>query len=169
MPKILFPLFAALCVNFLHANNAFVEAGKAFGVDSRILWAIAYKESRHTPHIVSKANKNGTYDIGIMQINSSHLAWLKNYGINQKTLLENPRINIFTGAMILRRCFDTHGANQNGITCYNGRISGNPYGKEVLQILASAEKQHKQKTAKQRVRNYFIKEKQMPFIRVIND
>ena len=164
MPKILFPLFAALCVNFLHANNAFVEAGKAFGVDSRILWAIAYKESRHTPHIVSKANKNGTYDIGIMQINSSHLTWLKNYGINQKTLLENPRINIFTGAMILRRCFDTHGANQNGITCYNGRISGNPYGKEVLQILANEQRKYKTKLIKRHIRDAILGERNAPLV-----
>ena len=167
MPKfIIFPLFLCLALSS-NASNDFVDASKAYKLDARILWAIAYKESRHTPHIISKSNKNGSYDIGIMQINSSHLAWLKNHGISLKDLLENPRINIYTGALILRKCFDLHGANERGISCYNGRISNNPYGREVLAIVNNFNKNYKKDRAKQRARNYFKAEKEKPFIRTI--
>ena len=184
MPKLILPLFLCLALSSLNANNAFVEAGKAFKLDPRILWAIAYKESRFSPHIISKPNKNGTYDIGIMQINSSHLVWLnKEFGISEKDLKENPRINIYIGALILRKCFDKHGAplntfntattktNErayiNAISCYNGRIANNPYGKEVLGIVAKAEKQNNKAFAKARAKNYFKAEKQRLFVRVM--
>nr|WP_306810786.1 lytic transglycosylase domain-containing protein [Campylobacter helveticus] len=58
--------------------NYYAEAGRRFGIDPQLLWTIAYKESRLNPSIISKKNKNGSYDIGIMQINSVHLPRLKN-------------------------------------------------------------------------------------------
>ena len=199
MPKLTLPLFLCLALSYLNASNAFVEAGKAFKLDPRLLWAIAYKESRHTPHIVSKPNKNGSYDIGIMQINSSHLVWLnKEFGISETDLKENPRINIYIGALILRKCFDKHkaplysalntaterayisvsykntrAAHQNStklanaISCYNGQITNNPYGKEVLDILAKAHKQNSKALAKARARNYFKAERQKEFVKVV--
>lgn len=126
----------------LVADSYYTQAGNHFGLDPQLLWAIAYKESRHTPHIISKPNKNGSYDIGIMQINSSHLPRLeKQYGISEEDLL-NPQINIFVGAEILKMCFDKHSDTQNSITCYNGRIKNNPYGKQVLKILTDARKKY---------------------------
>ena len=126
----------------LKAGNYYVQAGEYFGVNPQILWAIAQKETRHNPKLISKPNKNGTYDIGIMQINSAHLPRLKKeYNITKKDLL-NPKINIFVGAEILKKCFDKHGVSQNGITCYNGRIKNNPYGKEVLEILSKEQNKY---------------------------
>ena len=168
MPKFTLPLFLCLALSFLNASNDFVEAGKAFKLDPRLLWAIAYKESRHSPHIISKTNKNGSYDIGIMQINSSHLTWLKrDYGINEQDLLNNPRTNIYVGAMILRQCFNKYKTTQTAITCYNGKITNNPYGKEVLQIVAKAEQKNRKQLAKKRAKNYFKAEKQKEFIKVV--
>ena len=41
--------------------------------------------------------------------------------------------------MILKRCLDKHKGNlTNGVTCYNGRIKDNPYGKKVLEELSLA-------------------------------
>ncbi|MCR2039391.1 lytic transglycosylase domain-containing protein [Campylobacter helveticus] len=118
--------------------NYYIEAGKRFGIDPQLLWTIAYKESRLNPNIISKKNKNGSYDIGIMQINSIHLPRLKKqYGISKEDLL-NPKINIFIGAEILKMCFNKHGLNEKAITCYNGRIKNNNYGKEVLSLLKEA-------------------------------
>lgn len=137
-----FCIFSFLFPALLTAESYYTQAGSYFGLDPQLLWAIAYKESRHSPYIISQRNKNGTYDIGIMQINSSHLPRLKNqYGISEKDLL-NPQINIFIGAEILKMCFDKHGDTQNGITCYNGRIKNNPYGKQVLKILIDARKKY---------------------------
>lgn len=142
MKILIFFLFLFANFTLLKAESYYIEAGKHFGIDPQILWAIAYKESRFNPNAISKANKNGSYDIGIMQINSTHLPRLKErYNISQKDLL-HPKINIFIGAEILKMCFDKHGITQNGITCYNGRIKNNPYGQEVLKILADAKKKY---------------------------
>lgn len=93
------------------------------------------------------------------------------------------RINIYVGALILRKCFDKHGtplnafntattktnecAYINAISCYNGRIANNPYGKEVLGIVAKAEKHNNKRLAKARARNYFKAERQKLFVRVM--
>lgn len=136
-------VFGFLCLSFAKAENYYIQAGKHFEINPQILWAIAYKETRLNPKLISKTNKNGTYDIGIMQINSIHLPRLKKeYNISEKDLLK-PKLNIFVGAEILRKCFDKHGTNQKGITCYNGRIKDNPYGSEVLEILAKEQNRHK--------------------------
>ncbi|TQR53184.1 lytic transglycosylase domain-containing protein [Campylobacter troglodytis] len=164
----LFPLFLAFCINVLNAND-FIDASKAFKLDARILWAIAYKESRHTSNIISKPNKNGTYDIGIMQINSMHLKRLeKEYGISQKDLLQKPRVNIFVGAMILRKCFDLYGVTEKGITCYNGLKQGNPYGKDILKIIENKDKEHRKKQINKSLNTYFLLEQKQDFIKVIN-
>jgi len=57
-----------------------------------------------------------SFDIGIMQINSSHTKSL----FMQKLLLKNPFYNIYIGSKILRECFDRskYDAYQT-ISCYN--------------------------------------------------
>ncbi|WP_144581952.1 lytic transglycosylase domain-containing protein [Campylobacter coli] len=138
MKKIFF-LTALLFTNCLFAQkNYFIQAGEIFEINPQLLWVIAYKESRLTPDIISKPNKNGTYDIGIMQINSIHLPRLKKqYNISESDLLR-PKINIFVGAEILKMCLDKHGLNEKGITCYNGKVVNNPYGREVIELLKKA-------------------------------
>ena len=68
---------------------------------------------------------------------------------------------------------DTRAAHQNStklanaISCYNGQITNNPYGKEVLDILAKAHKQNSKQLAKARARNYFKAERQKEFVKVV--
>ncbi|KIM06059.1 MAG: twitching motility protein PilT [Sulfurovum sp. AS07-7] len=129
---------------FLLADvNYYEEAGEYFGIDPRLLWSIAKIESNHNPHAIN-VNKNGTEDIGIMQINTVHLPSLAKYGILKDDLL-NPRINIFVGAWVLQGCFKKHGFTKNAVTCYNGRIKNNPYGDKVLSAFCEAEEQEKMK------------------------
>ena len=95
------------------------------------------------PNALNQNNKNGSYDIGIMQINSIHLneLWTK-YGISEDDLY-NPRLNIHIGAKILKDCLNKHNNNLiNGITCYNGRIENNPYGERVLDNLMQARRKY---------------------------
>lgn len=158
-------LFIIFAISLNASNNAFIKAGQAYKINPKLLWAIAYKESRFNTLAINKANKNKTYDIGIMQINSSHLKWLKrDYGISEKDLFTKPKINIYVGALILRKCFDKHGANINGLTCYNGRIKDNPYGKDVLAILEKQEK----KILKQRIAKTLLTRNEKDFVRVLN-
>lgn len=46
-------------------------------------------------------NKNGTYDLGVMQINTSWLPKLEKHGINKTTLQHDGCINVMVGAWIL--------------------------------------------------------------------
>lgn len=142
MIKIKTLFFLLLSLNCV-AENYFVEAGKKYGIDPQLLWAIAKTESQLNPNALNQNNKNGSYDIGIMQINSIHLneLWTK-YGISEDDLY-NPRLNIHIGAKILKDCLNKHNNNLiNGITCYNGRIENNPYGERVLDNLMQARRKY---------------------------
>jgi soluble lytic murein transglycosylase-like protein len=123
-------------------KNYFVEAGNYYNVAPWLLWAVGKVESGHNPYAVNK-NKNGTYDIGIMQINSIHLSRLSKYGITKQKLFDS-RTNIYAGAMILRECIDKYGNNWNAVNCYNGMSKENrvyfTYAKKVHNALINGYK-----------------------------
>lgn len=48
-------------------------------------------------------NKNGSYDMGLMQINSIHLAELSKFGITRDMLVNNECLNIFIGTYYIQR------------------------------------------------------------------
>lgn len=95
----------------------FEEAGKIYDISPKLLKSIAKTESNFKTDAVNK-NANGTYDIGIMQINS---AWIKTLGLNENELISDPCYNIMTGAKILRQCIDIHGYTWNAVGCYNAK------------------------------------------------
>ncbi len=64
-------------------------------------------------------NDNGTKDYGLMQINSSHLNWLKKQGIDEDMLLSDPCVSILTGAYILRDMFNIYGYGWEAVGAYN--------------------------------------------------
>jgi len=119
----------------MSAHDLFTEYGTLFGVPPNLLWAIAKVESNFNPNSVAK-NKNGTKDIGLMQINTVHLDRLKrDYGIDAN-LLFDVRINIAVGAQILSKCIRKHGYTEKGINCYNGKTVNNPYAKKVMHAMS---------------------------------
>jgi soluble lytic murein transglycosylase-like protein len=95
----------------------FEDAGRYYGVSPHLLWAIAKVESNFNPRAINR-NKNGTYDIGLMQINSSWFPYLKKHGIDPSLLWE-PCYNAYVGAMVLRHCIDTYGYSWRAVDCYN--------------------------------------------------
>lgn len=99
-------------------DDCFRRAGARFSLDSKLLKAIAVTESNLNAHAVSKPNANGTVDIGVMQINSSWLPKLAQYGI-QKEHLFNPCLNIHVGAWILASNVSLHGATWRSVGLYN--------------------------------------------------
>lgn len=64
-------------------------------------------------------NKNNTYDIGLMQINTIWLPQLRKYGISKADLFD-PCTNIHVGAWILSGLIQRHGLNWDAIGRYNG-------------------------------------------------
>lgn len=93
-------------------------AAKYHGLDPWLLYAVAYVESTHNPSIVSKPNRNGTYDIGLMQINSVHLPVLRKYGISESTL-KNACASTYVGAWIMAKNIRKYGYTWKAIAAYN--------------------------------------------------
>jgi soluble lytic murein transglycosylase-like protein len=93
----------------------FDEAASDMGLNPALLRSIAKVESNNNPAVVHR-NSDGTYDLGMMQINST---WLRPMGLDRKELLENPCYNVTTGARILKKCIDRHGYNWDAVGCYN--------------------------------------------------
>lgn len=95
------------------------EAADRYNVPVDLLYAIARVETGARYNLVSPKNKNGSYDIGLMQINSSHLPRLARLGITKKDLLEKPCVNLHVGAWILSEAIARHGYTWVAIGAYN--------------------------------------------------
>lgn len=67
-------------------------------------------------------NKNGSLDLGMMQINTIWLGSLGRYGITSQQLMDGCT-SVYVGAWILSKNFRTYGNTWRAIGAYN---SGNP-------------------------------------------
>jgi soluble lytic murein transglycosylase-like protein len=96
------------------------EAAKIYGVDPWLLYGIAKVESSLDPHALnlSHLQRTGSYDIGLMQINSRNLPSLAVAGIAPEHLWD-ACTSIHVGARILREKIDRHGDNWEAVGAYN--------------------------------------------------
>lgn len=85
-----------------------------------LLFAIAKTESGLKPLVKSKPNADGSYDIGLMQINSSWLPKLSRYGITEASLYDSC-INLDVGAWILAENMGRLGNTWNAVGAYNAK------------------------------------------------
>lgn len=99
------------------ANACWEEAAARYGVNAHILYAIAKTESSLNPRAINR-NKNGSYDIGLMQINSSWFPTLRKYGVEEQHLLE-PCVSIHVGAWILAQNIQRLGNSWDAVGAYN--------------------------------------------------
>lgn len=109
---------AALIAVSLPASACWEEAGRKYGINPYLLYAIAKTESGLNPKAINRANKNGTYDIGLMQINSTWLPTLRKYGISEEQLYQ-PCVSIEVGAWILAHNIRRLGHSWNAVGAYN--------------------------------------------------
>ena len=98
----------------------FEEAGKIYNLPPVLLMSIAKQESNFKPNAVN-VNKNGSYDYGLMQINSS---WAPKLGKERWAELADPCTNVKVGAWILRQCINDYGYGWKAVGCYNSRTPG---------------------------------------------
>lgn len=118
MMKKLILLFPLLTTVFPTFADCWKEAGTRYGIEPELLQAIAIVESGLTPSAINK-NRNGTHDVGLMQINSSHLSTLKKFNITRQGLINDPCQNVMTGAWILAGNFRHYGYSWEAVGAYN--------------------------------------------------
>lgn len=101
------------------ASCTWEMVGIKHNVNPSLLYAIAKTESGLNPNAINK-NSNGSYDIGLMQINSSWLPTLARYGVYRESLFD-PCISLDVGAWILSENIRKMGNNWTAIGAYNAR------------------------------------------------
>ncbi|HEX3141058.1 MAG TPA: lytic transglycosylase domain-containing protein [Rhizobacter sp.] len=102
----------------LPAHACWEQAAQKYGVSVHLLHAIAKTESSLNPAAVNRGNANGSYDVGLMQINSSWLPRLRQYGIEEKDLYQ-PCVSIDVGAWILAHNIRQFGNTWAAVGAYN--------------------------------------------------
>jgi soluble lytic murein transglycosylase-like protein len=113
-------LLSVLAVSFAATDShafCFAEAANRLQVDANLLMAIAKVESNLSPNAIN-TNKNGSIDVGLMQINSQHFKSLEKFNITEGALME-PCVNVHVGAWILARTIKEHGATWRAVGAYN--------------------------------------------------
>ena len=108
------------------AGPCFEQAAQRYSVPANLLKAIALQESSGRPHAVNR-NANGSYDLGLMQINSGWLPTLKRHGISEQHLFD-PCVSTLVGAWILSGNFARLGYNTQGLGAYN---AVSPHKREI--------------------------------------
>ncbi|MFC5474045.1 lytic transglycosylase domain-containing protein [Paraherbaspirillum soli] len=114
-------LAVALWLQAAHAVACWRQAATSYGVNPDLLYAIAKTESSLNPRAINR-NKDGSYDIGLMQINSRWFPQLEKYGVDREQLYD-PCVSIQVGAWILAQNMRRLGNSWNAVGAYN---SGNP-------------------------------------------
>lgn len=94
------------------------EAGRLYGIQPALLYAIAQQESGLNPAAINH-NRNGSRDIGIMQVNSYHLPRLARQRITEKSMLSDSCQSIKVGAGILSDFIRRYGHSWEAVGAYN--------------------------------------------------
>jgi len=105
-------------------SDCWDHAERSFGIEARLLNAIAQVESGMNPVAVGK-NRNGTYDYGLMQINSIHLPSLRKLGIDAEVLKQDPCTSVLVGASILADMMKIYGYSWEAVGAYNAGTAKN--------------------------------------------
>ena len=101
--------------------NCWDKAASYYHVDPYLLYAIANVESGMNPNAIG-LNHDGTRDVGLMQINSSHFSDLERKGINEYRLITEPCTSIMVGASILSGMIKIYGYNWEAFGAYNAGL-----------------------------------------------
>ena len=109
------------------------EVATRYDLEPEMLQAIAAVESGSRAQAMNHTNRNGTRDIGLMQINSIHLPRLLKQGITEERLLNEPCLSVEVGASILAEFIQRFGYNWTAVGSYNVGPGAGPQ-REALRL-----------------------------------
>lgn len=130
-----FPLVALLASGMnisVSVADCFSSAGQWYSIDPDYLRAIAWQESRYNPKAINyNRDKNGkktSADYGVMQINDATVNGFRHEypSLTKGKLLSDPCLNIYVGAMVLRRNFNQYGTGWLAVGMYNAGVKNRP-------------------------------------------
>ncbi|MDY7548524.1 transglycosylase SLT domain-containing protein [Glaciimonas sp. Gout2] len=98
------------------------EAGARYNIDPILLQAMAHVESGMNA-AARNYNNDGSYDVGLMQINKLHFPRLATFGITEKRLIAEPCTSVMVGAWILAEFVQRVGYNWTAVGAYNAGTS----------------------------------------------
>jgi soluble lytic murein transglycosylase-like protein len=116
-----FLLGALVCVETVWAD-CLDDAARFHRVNVVLVRAIAQQESGMRANAIN-TNKDGSEDIGLMQVNSSWLPKLRRYGITRESLF-NGCVNAYVGTWILASNIKQFGPTWKAVGAYNA-VSAN--------------------------------------------
>ncbi|WP_047249731.1 type III secretion system invasion protein IagB [Chromobacterium subtsugae] len=111
---------ALLCALPAHAD-CWEQAGRMFNIEPDLLYAIAEQESGLRPDAAGR-NRDGSRDLGLMQINSLHLPRLRQLGVDEKRLLGDACLSVIVGASILSDMMKRYGYSWEAVGAYNAGV-----------------------------------------------
>jgi soluble lytic murein transglycosylase-like protein len=122
-------------------DECFIEAGRQYNISPDLLKAIAKVESNFKADAINK-NSNGSFDYGIMQINSS---WYRKLGHDLWISLGDPCTNIKTGAWILKDNINRVGYTWDAVGYYNAssKSKRNAYAWKIYDAIQKVSHQSK--------------------------
>jgi soluble lytic murein transglycosylase-like protein len=103
----------------VYANACWQDAAEQYEVNPYLLFAIAKTESNLKTNALNR-NKDGSYDIGLMQINSRWLPILRKYGVREEQLWD-ACTNIQVGAWVLAQNMRRMGNSWDAVGAYNAK------------------------------------------------
>ena len=115
--------------------SCWAQAAQRHQVNPHLLVAIAEVESGLRPHAIGR-NTNGSFDIGLMQINTLWLPELRRHGIEPRDLLD-PCVSVHVGAWVLAQKMRLHGNTWTAVGAYNAGSAElrERYARRVLRAL----------------------------------
>ncbi|KGE66880.1 MULTISPECIES: transglycosylase SLT domain-containing protein [Pseudomonas] len=126
-------VLGALMVSHQALAYCWEEAASHYNIEPELLQAIAVVESGNRAQAMNHANRNGTRDIGLMQINSIHLPRLLKQGITEDRLINEPCLSVEVGASILAEFIQRFGYNWTAVGSYNVGTGAGPE-REALRL-----------------------------------
>jgi len=115
-------------------NRCIIKSALYYDINPHLIKAVAKVEAGK-PGTISK-NKNGTYDLGVMQLNTTNFKLLKkNFAqVELSDIIYSPCINIALGTWFLKKQIDNANDYWTGVGNYHSKTQKyhNRYLKKVI-------------------------------------